>query len=441
VNKPQSIFSELRDFLQIWFGQLVSGVGSQLTSFALGLWVYQTTGSITRFAMVFVSMAVPTLLLLPFAGALVDRWDRRRTMIVCESVSAVVIGSMALQAAIGHLSMWQIYVGIGLTAMSNALLQTAYAASVPLLADRERLTRVNGLIQTGQGLALVGGPALAGILVSVMGIPGVLAVDALTFVVGAVCIVLARVPRPPRDDVEKNDLLHEAHEGWRYVAERPGLLGLLGLSAIGSFLYAIASITITPLVLITAHQDERMLGLQMSLSCSGLLVGGVLITLWGGPRHKIHGLLGFSVLSGLAIAIHGLAPSLTLLIVAGFLMFLSVPPAQSASMALWQTKVPSQLLGRTMAILRMTSEATLPIGFLLAGPLAEFVFEPAMMPGGALARTVGAVIGVGPGRGLALMFIVLGVLMMAVAAAGYGIRSIRRIEYEIPDAPLPAIAA
>lgn len=439
VTAPQE--ASLRDFLLIWFGQLVSGVGSRLTSFALGLWVYQTTGSTTRFAMVFVAMAVPTLVLLPFAGALVDRWDRRRTMIVCECLSAAVIGAMGLLVAFGHLELWHVYLGVGLSAMTNTFLQPAYAASVPLLADRDRLIRVNGLIQTGQGLALVGGPALAGILMSVMGIAGVLVVDALTFVVGAICIVLARIPRPPRVDDEKSDLIREAHEGWRYVAERPGLLGLLGISAAGSFLFAIASIAITPLVLITANQDERMLGLQMSLSCSGLLVGGLLITLWGGSSHKIHSLLGFSVLSGLAIAIHGLAPSLTLLIVAGFLMFLTIPPAQSASMALWQTKVPSHLLGRTMAILRMTSEASLPIGFLLAGPLAEFVFEPAMMPGGALADSVGSFIGVGPGRGLALMFIVLGLLMMAAAAAGYGIRSIRRIEDEIPDAPLPAIAA
>ena len=441
MNATVAKQAPLRDFLLIWFGQLVSGVGSRLTSFALGLWVYQTTGSTTSFAMVFVAMAVPALVLLPFAGALVDRWDRRRTMIVCECVSAAVIGAMGLLVAFGHLELWHVYIGVGLSAMTNTFLQPAYAASVPLLADRDRLTRVNGLIQTGQGLALVGGPALAGILMSVMGIAGVLAVDAVTFLVGALCIAAARIPRPARDETVPDDLLREAHEGWRYVAERPGLLGLLGISAAGSFLFAIASIAITPLVLITANQDERMLGLQMSLSCSGLLVGGLLITLWGGPRQKIHGLLGFSVLSGLAIAIHGLAPSMTLLIVAGFLMFLTIPPAQSASMALWQTKVPSQLLGRAMATLRMTSEAALPIGFLMAGPLAEFVFEPAMMPGGVLAGTVGAVIGVGPGRGLALMFIVLGVLMMAVAAVGYGIRSIRRVEHDIPDAPLPAMAA
>jgi MFS transporter, DHA3 family, macrolide efflux protein len=431
----------LRDFLLIWFGQLVSGVGSRLTSFALGLWVYQTTGSTTRFALVFVAMAVPTLLLLPFAGALVDRWDRRRIMIVCECVSALAIGGMALLAVFGELQLWHVYLGVGITAMTNTFLQPAYAASVPLLADREQLTRVNGLIQTGQGVALVGGPVLAGILMSLMGIVGVLVVDALTFLVGALCIALARIPRPLRNDAAESDLLAEAREGLRYVTERPGLLGLLGISAAGSFLFAIASIAITPLVLIVANQDERLLGLQMSLSCSGLLVGGLLITLWGGPRHRIHGLLGFSALSGLAIAAHGLAPSLTLLIIAGFLMFLTIPPAQSASMTLWQTKVPSHILGRCMAMLRMTSEAALPIGYLLAGPLAEFVFEPAMMPGGALADSVGTVIGTGPGRGLALMFIVLGLAMTVVAVSGYAIRSIRRVEHELPDAPLPAVAA
>ncbi len=441
MNASVSMRGSLRNFLLIWFGQLVSGVGSRLTSFALGLWVYQTTGSTTRFAMVFVAMAVPTLLLLPFAGALVDRWDRRRTMIVCETVSALVIGAMALLLAFDRLDLWQVYIGVGVSAMTNTFLQPAYAASVPLLADREQLTRVNGLIQTGQGLSLVGGPALASILEHFIGIPGVLAVDALTFVVGAAFIVLARVPKPPRDETVEDDLLREAHEGWRYVCERPGLLGLLGISAMGSFLFAIASIAITPLVLITVNQDVRLLGLQMSLSCSGLLVGGLLVTLWGGSRHKIHSMLGFSILSGLAIAAHGLLPSLTLLIVAGFLMFLTIPPAQAASMALWQTKVPSQILGRAMATLRMTSEAAVPIGFLLAGPLAEYVFEPLMMPGGALAGTVGAVIGVGPGRGLALMFIVLGVSMMAVAAAGYAFRSVRRVEYDLPDAPLPEPAS
>lgn len=425
----------LRDFLLIWFGQLVSGVGSRLTSFALGVWVYDTTGSTMQFAMVFVAMAVPVMLVSPFAGALVDRWDRRRIMIVCESVSALTIAALALSVATDNLSMWQIYLGVGLTAIANCFLQPAYAASVPLLADRDQLVRLNGLIQTGQGFALVGGPALAGILMKFFGLASVLWVDAITFVVGALCIAIARIPRPQRSEEGAPDLMREAHEGWRYIVERPGLFGLLSLSTASSFVFAIASIAITPLVLAVANDDKALLGLQMSLSCSGLLVGGLLITLWGGTRHKIHSVLGFSIFSGLMIALHGIAPSLTLLIVAGFLMFLSVPPAQSASYALWQSKVPSQLLGRCMAMLRMTSEATLPLGYLLAGPLAEYVFEPAMMPGGALASTVGVAIGVGEGRGLGLMFIVLGLAMSAIAAAGYAMRSVREIDSALPDAP------
>jgi MFS transporter, DHA3 family, macrolide efflux protein len=431
----------LRDFLLIWFGQLISGVGSRLTSFALGVWVYESTGSTTKFAMVFVAMAVPVVLVSPFAGALVDRWDRRRTMIVCESISVLVIGALALSAAVGQLSMWQIYLGVGLTAIANCFLQPAYAASVPLLADRDQLVRLNGMIQTGQGFALVGGPALAGILMQFFGLSTVLLVDALTFVVGAICIALARVPRPPREDEGEESLLREAQDGWAYIAERPGLLGLLALGAASSFVFAIASIAITPLVLSVVNDDKALLGLQMSLSCSGLLVGGLLITIWGGPRQKIHSVLGFSIFSGLMIAIHGLAPSLTLLIVAGFLMFLSIPPAQSASYALWQSKVPSHLLGRCFAMLRMTSEAALPLGYLLAGPLAEYVFEPALMPGGALASSVGSVIGVGEGRGLGFMFIVMGLAMSAIAAAGYGMRSVREIDHALPDAPLASAKA
>ena len=430
----------LRDFLLIWFGQLVSGVGSRLTSFALAVWVYDTTKSTTQFALVFVAMAIPALLLSPVAGALIDRWDRRRVMMVCELASAVLIGGLALLAATDGLSLPVIYLGVGLSAITNAFLQPAYAASVPLLADRDQLVRLNGLIQTGQGVSLVGGPALAGVLMKFTGLVGVLAVDAATFVVGAVCIALARIPRPARDDAQAPDLLREAREGWRYIAERRGLLGLLVVGTADSFLFAIASVAITPLVLGVVHGDKALLGLQMSLACSGLIVGGLLITAWGGPKRKVDGLLGFSFLAGLALFAHGFAPSFTLLVVAGFVMFLTMPPAQSAGFALWQTKVPSQLLGRCMSIVRMASEAALPLGYLLAGPLAQYVFEPAMRPGGALAGSVGRVIGVGEGRGLGLLFIALGLAMSTLAALGYALRPVRRVEEELPDAESPVAA-
>jgi MFS family permease len=431
-----SKFTGLRDFLLIWAGQLISGVGSRLTSFALGIWVYQATGSTTQFALIFVAMAVPALLLAPFAGALVDRWDRRRTMIACEAISAVTLLVMALLFATDRFAMWHIYVGVAITALTSTFLQPAYAASIPLLANQEQLNRVNGMVQTGNGVALVGGPALAGVLMSQFSIASVLLVDALTFGVGMLALIAARVPRPSRAPMAEANLWHEAATGFRYVRERPGLLGLLTVFGLSNFFFGIASIAITPLVLSVAHNDERLLGLQMSIGCSGLLLGGLIMSVWGGPRSRIHCMLGFSLLAGLFLAIHGLAPSFLLVTVAGFALFLTMPFTNSANAALWQSKVPADLQGRCFAIQRVLSEAAMPLGYCLAGPLAEFAFEPLLAPGGALAGSVGAVIGTGPGRGLGLMFIVLGVLMMLVAAGAYAVRAIRRIEGELPDASL-----
>jgi MFS family permease len=425
----------LRNFLLIWFGQLVSGVGSRLTAFALGVWVLQTTGSTTRFAMVFVAMAVPSLLISPIAGALVDRWDRRRTMIACEAISATTMLAMAGLLASGHLAMWHIYVGVGITALANAFLQPAYAASIPLLATSDQLTRVNGLVQTGFAIAQVGGPLLAGILVSTISMQGVLIVDALTFLTGLLALVWARIPRPQRSsDDEERGLWHEAATGFAYVRDRRGLFGLLIVFGLSNFMFGIASIAITPLILSLA--DPALLGMQMAIGGVGLLIGGVAMTTWGGPRRRVVGVLGFSMLAGLFLAAHGLRPSFALVVVAGFLFFLSVPIINASNATLWQSKVPADLQGRCFAIQRVLAEAAMPLAFCLAGPLAEHVFEPLMAVDGPLAGSIGLLIGTGPGRGLSLMFIVLGLSMVAIAAVAWSVRSIREVEEQLPDAPV-----
>jgi len=432
-----SRLSGLRDFLLIWFGQLVSGVGSRLTSFALGIWVLQTTGSTTRFALIFVAMAVPALLISPIAGALVDRWDRRRTMIACEALSAVTMFVLVALFATDTLQLWHVYVAVGVSALANAFLQPAYAASIPLLASPEQLTRVNGLVQTGFAIAQVGGPLLAGILVSSISMQGVLIVDALTFLVGVAALVIARVPRPARAvDEGEPDLWREAATGFRYVRERPGLLGLLTVFGLSNFVFGIASIAITPLIL--SFADVALLGVQMAIGGVGLLAGGIAMSTWGGPRRLIDGVLGFSLLAGLFLALHGLAPSFALVVVVGFAFFITLPIINSANASLWQSKVPAHLQGRCFAIQRVLSEAAMPLGFCLAGPLAEHLFEPLLAPGGLLAGSVGAVIGIGPGRGIGLMFVVLGVLMMLIAGGAYAVRAIRRIEDELADAPVVA---
>ena len=420
-----------RNFLLIWFGQMISGLGSRLTSFALGIWTLQSTGSTTRFALVFVAMAVPALLISPIAGALVDRWNRRLIMIVCEAVSALTLLLMAWLLSEGQLALWHVYAGVGITAVTNAFLQPAYAASIPLLVDQKQLTRMNGLVQTGYAIAQIGGPLLAGILVSTIEIQGVLLVDAISFLVGVLALLFAAIPNPARASEEEEGLWREAATGFRYVRERPGLFGLLLVFGASNFLFGIASIIITPLILSMA--DATQLGFQMAIGGAGLLIGGIAMSMWGGPSRRIHGVLGFSFLAGICLAFHGLQPSFPLIVIAGFAFFMTLPVINSCNASLWQSKVPANLQGRCFAIQRLLSEAAMPLGFCIAGPMAEHIFEPLLMPDGALANSMGAFIGTGPGRGMGFMFIVLGLLMTVIAALAYQNRSIRYIEEELPD--------
>lgn len=423
-------FAGMRDFFLIWFGQLISGIGSRLSTFALGIWVLQQTGSATKFAMIFVAMAVPALAISPFAGALVDRWDRRKTMIACGLISALSMAVMALLLAHNQLALWHIYLGVGVTAVANAFHMPAYSASIPLLVNREQLANVNGLVQTGQAVAKIAGPLLAGVLVISIELYGVLIVDGISFLAAALALFLAKVPNPAAGKARES-MWASAATGWRYVREREGLFGLMLVFGGTNFLYGIASVAITPLVLAFANPAE--LGVQYAVGGAGLLLGGLLMTATGGVKQKIHGLLGCSMLAGLALAGHGIWASFIPVCLAAFLFFLVLPLINASNDSLWQTKVPPHLQGRCFAIQRVLTESALPIGFALAGPLAEYVFEPLLMPGGALASSVGSIIGVGKGRGVGLMFICIGLLVTTITACGYLIKSIREVD-QLPDA-------
>ncbi len=429
---PVSRFAHLHDFLLIWAGQLISSVGSRLSSFALGIWILQGTGSTTYFAMTFVAMTIPALIVSAIAGALVDRWDRRRTMIVCDALSAVIMLALAALFAAGHLTVWHVYLAVGASSLFNAFRTPAFAASIPLLARREELPRVNGMAQSGNAVAEMIGPLLAGVLVTAMSMQWILLMDALSFLVSMAALMAAKIPRPePVAGHRREGLLREAVIGWRYVQERPGLIGLLALHGSNNFVFSVARVVITPLLL--SFSDPAGVGAQFAISGSGLLLGGIGMTLWGAPQKRIYGVLVFSLIAGVCTAAHGIRPSFSLIAVAGFLLFLMLPVIAASSSSIWQAKVPAGLQGRCFAIQRMTFYASTVFGYFLAGPLARHVFEPLLQKGGLLAGSIGSIIGVGPGRGFGLMFIALGLLMMLTAIVGFSVPAIRRID-EMTDA-------
>jgi MFS transporter, DHA3 family, macrolide efflux protein len=434
MTKPAAIF-KLRAFIITWFGQLISLIGSGLTGFAFGVWVYQKTGSTTLLALISLFTTLPGIVLSPIVGVLVDRWERRWTMIISNSVAAGVTLLMALLFFANSLDVWHIYVGMSVISVCSALQYIAYTAATTLLVPKQHLGRASGMVQIGEASARIFSPALAGILVWAFKLQGVLLIDFTSYIIAIITLWIVQFPKPEattEEDSEKKSLLREAFYGWNYVIVRPGLMGLLGFFAIGNFVLAMASVLITPMIL--AFASATILGNVLSLGGSGMLIGSVLMSVWGGPRYRMLGMFYFGILQGICVILIGLRPSIPLITVGTFGVFFTVPIIAGCSQAIWQTKVPPEVQGRVFAVRRMITWSTFPLAYLLAGPLADYVFEPLLAGNSPLAGNIGKILSVGAGRGIGLLFMVLGTLTVVAILCSYLYKPLRMIEKELPDA-------
>ena len=226
-------------------------------------------------------------------------------------------------------------------------------------------------------------------------------------------------------------MLSEARFGWTYIRHRPGLLALLAYFASVNLIFGFVGVLVFPLVL--GFADEIAMGNAFTAAGLGMVAGSILMSAWGGPKRRIYGVLGGDIFLGLALILFGLRPSFALIVAGGVLAFFVLPIANGSSQALWQAKVEPDLQGRVFAVRRVLAQIAGPVALLMAGPLADNVFEPLLQEGGALADTVGNVIGVGPGRGIAFLFIILGVSSIIFTIIAYLYPRLRNVEDEIPD--------
>jgi MFS family permease len=422
-------------FFLIWFGQLISLLGSGLTGFALGVWVYQRTGSATALTLIAFFGMLPMIIFSPLAGALVDRWDRRWALILSETGAALTPLVLILLVAMGYFAVWPIYVIVAISGCFRAFQFPAFSAATTQLVPKEQFGRASGLTQLAQGLAQLLSPVLAGVLLLGLGVGGIYLIDLITFAFSIATLLIVRIPRPEATSAGaegRGSLWHEMTYGWRYLLARPGLLALLLFFASSNFLMAIVVVLATPLLL--SFTTPIVLGTVLSVAGSGILVGSVLMSIWGGPKHRIYGVLGSILLSGVAIIVAGLAPSAVLIGAAAFFFTLGLPIIAGSSQAIWQSKVAPDVQGRVFATRGMIATVAMPLAYLVSGPLADYVFNPLLAPNGPLSGSVGRIIGVGPGRGIGLMFIVLGLLSIVSVIVGYLYPHLRLVEEELPDA-------
>ncbi|MBE0685476.1 MAG: MFS transporter [Anaerolineaceae bacterium] len=429
IKEPQN----MRTFFTIWVGQLISILGSGLTSFALGVWIFQQTGKATPFAITVLFGSLPAVLLGPVAGSVADRFNRKKVMLLADTGNAIITLAAFFLLLAGQLEIWNIYLIALVGSVFSAFQEPAFAASVVMLVPKKDLTRANGLSQMSNALGNLVPPLMAGLLFGLIGLKGIILIDFITYFAALGTMIISHIPQPERvESKEKISQWQEAMAGWRYLRLNSGLLGLVFYFGVVNFMLNFAAVLTSPMVL--ASFSPAILGYVQTAGGVGMLIGSVLLSVWGGSKKKILSIMIFVTISSLGLAIAGLRPNAFVIAAGYFVMLFVIPLASGSSQAIFQVKVPLDLQGRVFAMRSMISRSMMPIAFLTAGPLADLVFVPMLSEGGILSNTfIARIVGVGPGRGIGLIFVIAGLGTILITWIAYMNSKIRHIETSIPD--------
>ena len=428
--------SGMSTFTIIWFGQLVSLLGTAMTRFALLIWIYDQTGQATSLALLGFFSFGASVLVSPLAGIIVDRLDRRWVLMGADLGAGLMTVALLILYSTGHLQVWHLYLTSALTGAFEAFQIPAYAAATTLLVPKAHYARASGMRSLAESAANVLAPFTAGLLLSVVALSGVMLIDVGTFLIAITTLLCVRIPRPtPEERVEhQRQKRHDLTLGFRYIFQRPGLLGLLLINMGINFFGSLTYMALLPaMVLARSGSDPIALASVQAALGIGALAGGFYMSIWGGPKRRIHGVLGGTAISFiLGDLLFAVGKSVTVWMIAAFIAAFFLPILIGSYRAIWQVKVAPQLQGRVFAVLTMLDRSTMPMAYLLAGPLADHIFEPAMVTGGALV-SLGWLVGTGPGAGMALMFVCTGVFGMLMSLSGYLFRAVRQVEDDLPD--------
>jgi DHA3 family macrolide efflux protein-like MFS transporter len=431
-TRPSGMFA----FTLVWLGQIVSVLASSMTGFGLTIWMYQQTKSATAMGMMQVAFITPFLLLSPIAGVMVDRHNRKLMMMVSDLAAGISTMAMLILFATGHMQFWFLYFANVINGIGNTFQWPAYSAAISTMVPKEQYGRANGmmsLVEAGPGVLA---PLLAGALLPFIKITGIMLIDVLTFLLAIGVLLIVFVPQPVRT-VEgqkgQGSLLKEAAYGFQYIFQRPSLLGLQLVFFIGNLFFGMAWTVLAPMILARTDSNSLIFGSVQTAGAIGGVIGGVLMSAWGGFKRRVHGVLAGWAISGIFAAMLGIGQGLTMWAFFIMLAALISPLINTSNQAIWQAKVAPDVQGRVFSARRLIAWFTNPISPIIAGTLADFVLEPAMKTGGSLAGVFGGLVGTGPGAGMGLLIVFCGLASTLVGLGGYLFRPIYDAEKILPD--------
>ncbi|HTX89876.1 MAG TPA: MFS transporter [Anaerolineales bacterium] len=418
-------------------GQAISILASNMTSFALSIWVFQKTSSATDLGVMQSAFTVPYLLLIPLAGVFVDRYNRKLMMMVSDLTAALGTLSIFILFATHQLEIWHFFIINGFIGLGSAFQWPAYSAAITTMIPKEQYGRANGMMSLVQAGPSAIAPLLAGALMPHIGLTGVMIIDLSTFLLAIGALMLIRVP-PPRQTVEgqagKGNIFKEATFGFKYIFQRPSLFGIVIILFAANLFLGFPNSVQVPLVLSRTGNNSVILGAVETAGAVSWVLGSLIMSAWGGLKNRIHGtLVGWSFFCLVGNILFGLGRGLGVWIPTSLLCGLGATLGNASSQSLLQAKVAPDVQGRVFAARRLLTWAPDMFTPILGGLLADHLLEPAMQSGTGLARAFGWMAGTGRGSGMAVEMIVFGGLTITALLAGYAFPAIRQVERLLPD--------
>lgn len=441
--KPKQ-FTGMRAFTVVAIGQAISLLGSGMTRFAIIYWAWQISGRATVLALAGFFSFGPVVLISPIAGALVDRLNRKLVMMLSDLAAGLATIALLVLYVTGNLQIWHLYVLGAFEGIFQAFQWPAFSAAISTMLPKEQYARANGMLELARAGSGILSPVLAGTLIGIIGIPGIMIIDIVTFSAAVGSLLLISVPQPKVTEegaASRGSIWKESLYGFKYILQRPSLFWLQMVFFFINLTSAFGYTVLAAMILARTGNNAAVLGSVQSAGAVGGVIGGLLLSTWGGPKRRIHGvLLGMTLGSLFGELLMGVGHSVAIWALASFFGSLIIPVLNGSNQAIWQAKVAPDLQGRVFSVRRWIAQITAPIGMLLAGPMADFVFEPAMAPGGKLGPLLGGFLGSGPGAGMALMLVIAGGLGILIGLGGYLFPLIRDVEEILPDHEMVAEA-
>ena len=395
----------------LWSGEFISAIGSGLTSFGLSVYVFRQTGSAASMGLVTLLAFLPTLLLSVPAGVLADKYDRRLLMMIGDGFSALGIVYILICMLQGEAKLYQICVGVFVSAVFSSILEPSYRATVTDLLTKEEYSKASGLVSIAGSARYLISPVLAGILLAVSDIRLLFVIDISTFILTVISTAVVRKGIATKETENQSGFFQSLTEGWRAIADRRGVLLLILVSSVMTCFMGAIQILSEPLILDFA--DSTTLGIAQTVCASGMLVSGLFLGMRGIKKGYVKVLAIYLFLTGITMIGFGIRENIYIICLFGFLFFATLPFANNCLDYLVRTNIPDELQGRAWGVIGFLSQ----IGYVVAYGLA-----------GVAADGIASKLQIGVGRGAAGVVMTAGVLLSLTALSLYPIKSIRALE-------------